>query len=466
MDSPKLTAAELEEKLRTFAHGYYLVNVRQDKDSFLALSAEDLKKYPSLICGLFMNFAMDGELDKAEECALLLREGDFFRLALTLVDPKSSLKCFIKTLETLKKNNTPVKSIVLNAGRPYLLNGFKDFTPFAPFLKKHKELFIENLKWLYEDAACPAIYNVCLAEWYYQQDKVFDAGIILSRSINEFNRISERRLLFVALYLQTKILLASGKIVNAGSYIKNIRKFVKKQGEMEFSYNIDASEAMAAFYDGNHRVVSDWLSHSAPDEFADFNMLDLYRYMVKIRCYIVYEKYNAVVALAAKIRPLLLEGNRVMDLCELDLLLAICFYRSHEKELAFDSLECALKTVKHRKFYRLVADEGHAILQLLIDYVKERGATDFLMKIIGMSRDMAILYPLYLEAVYENDRRFTRMEVDVLRLLEQGKSREEIADLFFVSTNTVKFHLKNIYTKLGAKSAHHAVWKARILGII
>ena len=184
-----------------------------------------------------------------------------------------------------------------------------------------------------------------------------------------------------------------------------------------------------------------------------------------MRCYIVNKKYIAVVALAEKLRPLLEQGKRHMDLCELNLILAINYYRAEEKTLAFESLERALKTAKRWKYYRLIADEGEAILPILIEYMKEKGKSDFLLMIIEMTRKVAINYPLYLKAVYKNET-FSQIEIDVLKLLEQGKNKEEIADYFFISVNTVKYHLKNIYSKLHASSAHQAVWNARVMGII
>ncbi len=51
----------------------------------------------------------------------------------------------------------------------------------------------------------------------------------------------------------------------------------------------------------------------------------------------------------------------------------------------------------------------------------------------------------------------TEREKDVLALLLQGKSNKEISNLTFVSTETVKTHLQNIYRKLGVKSRLEAV---------
>ena len=51
-------------------------------------------------------------------------------------------------------------------------------------------------------------------------------------------------------------------------------------------------------------------------------------------------------------------------------------------------------------------------------------------------------------------------EQEVYRLLCEGKNYREIAGELFVSQNTVRFHLKNIYKKLGVKSRHEAMARA------
>jgi len=39
--------------------------------------------------------------------------------------------------------------------------------------------------------------------------------------------------------------------------------------------------------------------------------------------------------------------------------------------------------------------------------------------------------------------------MDVLRLLAEGKSNQDIADALFIGIKTVKFHVTNILAKLG-----------------
>ena len=54
----------------------------------------------------------------------------------------------------------------------------------------------------------------------------------------------------------------------------------------------------------------------------------------------------------------------------------------------------------------------------------------------------------------------------MLRLLAGGSTNDEIGRSLYVSTNTVKAHLKSIYRKLDVNSRHEAVGKARQLGLL
>lgn len=57
-------------------------------------------------------------------------------------------------------------------------------------------------------------------------------------------------------------------------------------------------------------------------------------------------------------------------------------------------------------------------------------------------------------------------ELEVLQLMANGLSNQEIADKTFVSVNTIKTHVSNILLKLDAKRRTQAVIRARELNII
>lgn len=54
----------------------------------------------------------------------------------------------------------------------------------------------------------------------------------------------------------------------------------------------------------------------------------------------------------------------------------------------------------------------------------------------------------------------TKRQLEVLKLVAEGKSNKEISQQLLISPNTVKYHISSIMAKLGAHSRTHAVFKS------
>ncbi len=60
----------------------------------------------------------------------------------------------------------------------------------------------------------------------------------------------------------------------------------------------------------------------------------------------------------------------------------------------------------------------------------------------------------------------SKRELEILGLLAEGHSNQEIASTLFISVSTVKTHLQNLFDKLEVKRRIQAVEKARRLNLI
>ena len=59
--------------------------------------------------------------------------------------------------------------------------------------------------------------------------------------------------------------------------------------------------------------------------------------------------------------------------------------------------------------------------------------------------------------------KLTKREDEILLLLAKGMNRSEIANKLFISDETVKMHIKNIYKKLKAKNKVDALIKMKMI---
>lgn len=65
-----------------------------------------------------------------------------------------------------------------------------------------------------------------------------------------------------------------------------------------------------------------------------------------------------------------------------------------------------------------------------------------------------------------NNRKISKRELEVLELMAQGLSNQEIASRLFVSLNTIKTHSSNLFQKLEVKRRTQAIETAKKIGII
>jgi len=83
-------------------------------------------------------------------------------------------------------------------------------------------------------------------------------------------------------------------------------------------------------------------------------------------------------------------------------------------------------------------------------HILEKALSDYLQKIESLSNQLHKL-----KMGEDNPLSYANLstrEIDVLTLLSEGKLNKEIAETLNISNNTVKFHIKNIYSKLGVSS--------------
>jgi DNA-binding NarL/FixJ family response regulator len=117
------------------------------------------------------------------------------------------------------------------------------------------------------------------------------------------------------------------------------------------------------------------------------------------------------------------------------------------------------------------ADEGRA------DEVFAAGASAFLGPTAGES-DLAFAVrqtyepSIHLAPVRSNGPqpavapRLTERETEVLGLVADGHSNGELATMLGVALQTVKYHLSNVYRKLGVSNRTQAILRAQLLGLL
>ena len=151
------------------------------------------------------------------------------------------------------------------------------------------------------------------------------------------------------------------------------------------------------------------------------------------------------------------------------ILQAVAFDALGERAKAVELLDEALALAEPGGFIRIFVDEGAPMARLLYEALSRGVHPEYVRRLLAVfhidepeqatsARTKAAGAGLA-EPVSER-------ELEVLSLIGEGLSNQEIAARLYLSLHTVKAHARNIYAKLGVSSRTQAVAKGRALGVL
>jgi LuxR family maltose regulon positive regulatory protein len=135
---------------------------------------------------------------------------------------------------------------------------------------------------------------------------------------------------------------------------------------------------------------------------------------------------------------------------------------------AVQDIERVLEIAEPEGYVRVFVNEGMVLLPLLrATHTHRAYAARVVTAIASAERHTPAGAAAAPAAAPENlVEPLTTRELEVLRLIAAGLTYQEIADRQVVSLNTVRFHVKSIYGKLGVDKRFAAITRATALGLL
>ncbi|WP_313116173.1 helix-turn-helix transcriptional regulator [Ectopseudomonas guguanensis] len=150
----------------------------------------------------------------------------------------------------------------------------------------------------------------------------------------------------------------------------------------------------------------------------------------------------------------------------LSLLLSVAYWRKGNSEKAFALLRATLEEAWQCGYRRLFQDDALWLLPLWDAWCsaepKRAAAWQGLAELLReQCRRMAID-----PESFEENQDVSHREREILRLVAAGLSNRDIAQTVHLSEATIKWHLHNLFSKLGVRSRTQAVLKGKSLGLL
>ena len=185
-------------------------------------------------------------------------------------------------------------------------------------------------------------------------------------------------------------------------------------------------------------------------------------YFVYTRLLLAQFRYKEAETLLSAMERSAKTGGRYRKLITIYLLQAQLHQAIGGDQQAIELVTRALRLAAPQDYYRAFLDEGEAIIRLLPQV--HQIAPQFVDQILADAEAVEFKEPVRREQVLVEP--LSEREHEILRLIAAGRSNPEIAEVLYLSLNTIKWHVKNLYGKLDVSNRVKAVERARELDLL
>ncbi|MFL5586406.1 MAG: LuxR C-terminal-related transcriptional regulator, partial [Ktedonobacteraceae bacterium] len=201
--------------------------------------------------------------------------------------------------------------------------------------------------------------------------------------------------------------------------------------------------------------------------------------VARARILLAQKRPTEALSLLEPLQVIAEQQERLSHVIEMKVLQALAYQMVDQEQEALSVLSQAVRLAKPEGYIRCFVDEGApmaALLSRLREQERKQGPTSYLDTVLaafahsphndkaetrltgGSNHRYEPISPL-LEPLSER-------ELEVLRLMEQGASNQEIAEALVLALSTVKSHVGTILSKLGVSNRTQAVKRARTVGLL
>jgi LuxR family maltose regulon positive regulatory protein len=266
-----------------------------------------------------------------------------------------------------------------------------------------------------------------------------------------------------------RVLFSRRDLAGAEDAIQKMEKVGRESDVPPWITNqLAAWQARIWLVQAKFETASQWVQERGLSIIGELPFLRESEHIVLARILMAQGRLDETTRLLERLLEAAEAGGRTSRVIEILMLQSLTFQAGGDTARAMTTLEQALTIAEPGGYVRIFVDEGPPMARLLFEAPARGIAPDYVRQLLAAfpvaepeQADLSKTQSARSELVEPLSER----ELEVLQLIAEGLTNQEVAAKLFLSLNTVKVHTRNIYGKLDAHSRTQAVARARALGI-
>ena len=263
-----------------------------------------------------------------------------------------------------------------------------------------------------------------------------------------------------------RVKLAKGEIEQARILLNEIAKAEHIGQHLPIFSSIDYYSERIHLALGNTKEMKKWLKQNQLPADATPDPVLEEHYILQVRILLAKHQFDEAIQWLIKLLPGAEQGNRTAVVIEILVLQALARQAQGNTQQALATLERALKLGEPEGFMRIFLDEGKPMATLLVRLVEKGVEKEYAGRLLSQFNEQLDTTLQTATSGAGLSEPLSRKENNTLQLLAAGLTNKEIAERLYVSPNTVKTHVKNIFEKLQVNNRNQAIVKARELDLV
>lgn len=320
---------------------------------------------------------------------------------------------------------------------------------------------------------CSDMARANLSHVLYERNELADAETYVRQGIEQAKRGGFIQSLVIGNILLARILQARGDADGANKMLRAAINSTQMDLQQMYQTELTACQVQLWLAQEQLDTASQWAHASDLSAEIETKLQNEYEHISLARVLVAQGRASSDGAILTRAIGLIdrlalsaESAGRVGHLIDLLVLQALALDALGDLNQALSCLEQALGLARPQGFVRIFLNNGGPIIRLLKEAARRNIGADYAVKLLervdtdpqpdgpDLSPPSPLVDPL-------SDR-----ELEVLHLMAQDLTYKEISNHIMVSLNTVRTHVKNIYSKLMVHKRSEAVAKAEELNLL